>query len=175
MHCGRRILVLLVALALVTTVASQAAGAGTSVTRATSLESLVLQELNAVRTARGVQPLVASAALSRAAIGHARSMATIGFFSHESHDGTRFSERIRQFYGPHMQPWTVGENLAMFGGATPTAKAIVAAWMGSPAHRANVLRRQFRDAGVAIVYHPAAGGVFGGLPTWVVTLDVGCR
>ena len=33
--------------------------------------------------------------------------------------------------------------------ATPTA--IVAAWMASPDHRANILNRDFRDTGIGIV------------------------
>jgi uncharacterized protein YkwD len=71
--------------------------------------------------------------------------------------------------------WTVGENLAMFGGSAPTADAIVAAWMSSPGHRDNLLRGAFREAGIGIVHNPAAGGVFGGEPTWLVTLDIGRR
>jgi len=58
-------------------------------------------------------------------------------------------------------------------GVHPTA--VVDAWMGSPGHRANLLRGSFREAGVAVMYNPAAGGVFGGEATWVVTLDLGRR
>ena len=102
-------------------------------------------------------------------------MATFGFFAHESRNGTSFSQRIKQFYGLRSNPWTVGENLAMFGGSTPSAGAIVDAWMASPGHRANLLREVFRDAGIAIMFNPAAGGVFGGESTWVITLDLGRR
>ncbi len=82
---------------------------------------------------------------------------------------------MKQFYVTSSKTWTVGENLAMFGGVTPDAQAIVNAWMSSPGHRANLLKRQFRDAGIAIVHHPTAGGVFGGRSTWVITLDFGRR
>ena len=102
-------------------------------------------------------------------------MLTRGFFAHESANGASFSSRIRAFYGPRSSAWTVGENLAMFGGMTPTATAVVDAWMGSPGHRANLLRGSFREAGLAVMYNPAAGGVFGGEATWVVTLDLGRR
>ena len=146
-----------------------------SVTRAGSLEELVLQEINVVRARRGLAGLAASPALSRSAAAHSRAMATYGFFSHESRSGAAFSERIKRFYGPRSGAWTVGENLAMFGGSTPSAGAIVDAWMGSPGHRANLLRGLFHEAGVAIMFNPAAGGVFGGESTWVVTLDLGSR
>jgi uncharacterized protein YkwD len=102
-------------------------------------------------------------------------MATLGFFAHESHDGAPFWQRVKRLYAPRTAGWTVGENLAMFGGVQPTAESIVAAWMASPPHRANLLQRHYREAGVAIIHHPSAGGVFGGRPTWVVTLDVGRR
>lgn len=184
---GRTIVVLLVALVVpASAVAASSAGAtGTargattastsSVTRAPSLEELVLREINAVRTRRGLGGLAASPALSRSAAAHSRAMAIYGFFSHESRSGTAFSERIKRFYAPRSGAWTVGENLAMFGGSTPSAAAIVDVWMGSPGHRANLLRGLFHEAGLAIMFNPAAGGVFGGESTWVVTLDLGSR
>ena len=135
----------------------------------------MLQEINAIRASHGLARLNASGALSRSAAGHSRAMATHGFFSHESRNGAAFSRRIKQFYVPRSGAWSVGENLAMFGGMTPTAGGIVAAWMGSPPHRANLLRALFREAGLAIMFNPAAGGVFGGESTWVVTLDLGRR
>ena len=148
---------------------------GNSLERVTSLETLVLREVNAVRAENGLGALSTSVPLSRAAVFHSRSMASNGYFSHTSNDGTPFSKRLTRFYSSRSNAWTAGENLAMFGGVPPSAKAVVAAWMASPPHRANLLRRSFREAGIAIVHHPAAGGVFGGLPTWVITLDVGRR
>jgi uncharacterized protein YkwD len=147
----------------------------TTLTRATSLEELVLSEINTLRAAHGRQPLSPSAALSRAADRHSRSMALLGFFAHESRNGTPFWQRVKQYYFTNSATWAVGENLAMFGGITPNAQSIVTAWMGSPGHRANLLRSSYRDAGISIVHHPPAGGVFGGRSTWVVTLDFGRR
>ena len=182
---ARPIVVVLIALAVPASgLAASSAGSSataermstrSSVTRAPSLEELVLREINAVRARRGLTGLAASPALSRSAAAHSRAMATYGFFSHESRNGAAFSERIKHFYGPRSGAWTVGENLAMFGGSTPSAEAIVEAWMGSPGHRANLLRGLFHEAGVAIMFNPAAGGVFGGESTWVVTLDLGSR
>ena len=171
----------LLAVGMVSALGSTASAAVTeqaeasTVTRATSLEDLILQQVNELRAARHLTPFATSRALSRSAAGHSRAMLTRGFFAHESANGTSFSNRIRAFYGPRSSTWTVGENLAMFGGMTPTASAVVDAWMGSPGHRANLLRGSFREAGVAVMYNPAAGGVFGGEATWVVTLDLGRR
>ena len=176
------ILLSVVALALATSgVASSASSelaqsrSTASVTRVTSLEGLLIQQINAVRLTHGLHRLTRSSALARSAVGHSVAMATQGFFTHESADGRPFWHRVEQNYTRRTHGWTVGENLAMFGNASPNATAIVEAWMASPPHRANLLRPIFREAGVGIVFNPAAGGVFGGLPTWVVTLDVGRR
>lgn len=180
MRCVRTAAVVLFAACLLSAGALGEASAApraesASVTRAPSLEELLLRQVNAVRAAHGLPALASSGALSRSAAAHSRSMATYGFFTHESRNGTQFSTRIKRFYTPQTRTWSVGENLAMFGGSPPTASAIVEAWMGSPGHRANLLRKLFREAGVAVMFNPAAGGVFGGEPTWVVTLDLGLR
>ena len=180
MRCGRTLCVLFVVLSPASTVAASAATGGQtrttkgSVTRDTSLEELVLREINDLRANRGLGRLNyhGSGALGRRPL---RAMATFGFFTHESRDGSAFSQRIKRLYVPRSGSWSVGENLAMFGGVAPTASAIVTAWMGSPGHRANLLRGVFREAGVAVMFNSAAGGVFGGESTWVVTLDLGRR
>jgi uncharacterized protein YkwD len=46
---------------------------------------------------------------------------------------------------------TVGENLAL---GYPTAKAVVAGWMGSEGHRANILGQQFTKIGVGCTNGP---------------------
>jgi uncharacterized protein YkwD len=48
-------------------------------------------------------------------------------------------------------------------------------WLASPAHRANVVSTQWRDAAVGAIFVTSAPGVFDGLPTTVVTLDLGRR
>jgi uncharacterized protein YkwD len=90
---------------------ADAGAAGTvAVTRSPSLEELLLRQINAVRATHGLGKLSASTALSRSAVAHSRAMATYGFFAHESRNGTPFSQRIKQYYVPRSQGWTVGEN-----------------------------------------------------------------
>jgi uncharacterized protein YkwD len=174
---GASLVVVLVVLAVLAVPLGAVAGTDTraAVQRDTSLETLVLQKINAVRAGRGLLQLSSSDGLSKAAAGHSRSMAVYGFFAHESKNGAPFWKRLKTAFPPRSNAWTVGENLAMFGGAKPGADAIVSSWMASPEHRANLLSRTFKQAGIAILYDPAADGVFGGEPTWVVTLDVGTR
>ncbi len=135
----------------------------------------MLQRINDVRAAHGLGRLSGSPKLGLAALTHSRSMVARGFFAHESANGAPFWKRLKTFYAPRSNAWTVGENLAMFGGARPAADAIVESWLASAPHRANLLSAQFSDAGIAIVYDTAAPGVFGDEPTWVVTLDIGSR
>ena len=51
----------------------------------------------------------------------------------------------------------------------------VSDWLASPGHRANLLDRQWREAGIAAVYASAAPGEFEGEPTVIVTADFGYR
>jgi uncharacterized protein YkwD len=50
-----------------------------------------------------------------------------------------------------------GENLAWGTGSAGTARAIVAAWLASPEHRANLLRPSFRRIGVGDLLGPFQG------------------
>jgi uncharacterized protein YkwD len=47
--------------------------------------------------------------------------------------------------------WWVGENLAWGAGDRSAPRRIVAAWMHSPSHRANILDGRFTEVGIAVV------------------------
>ena len=47
--------------------------------------------------------------------------------------------------------WSVGENLAWGSGTQATPTSIVAAWMHSAGHRANLLAARFHVIGIGIV------------------------
>jgi uncharacterized protein YkwD len=169
---------LLAALVVVVLLVPQVAPAtpqGRAERRVVTLETLLLREVNSVRRSHGLRPLKTSPRLERAALAHARSMLTLGYFAHQSFDGTSFSARVKRYYPARNKGWTVGENLAMFGGVTPSARQVVKAWLASPSHRANLLRPFFREAGFAVLQHPSPGGIFEGAPTVLVTLDLGRR
>ncbi len=167
----------LVSLAVVALLPAAAAGATQQPTerRVVTLESRLLREVNTVRRSHGLDPLRSSTRLARAALAHTHSMLTLGYLAHRSFDGTSFSARVKRFYPARGKGWTVGENIAMFGGVMPSAKQVVGAWMASPGHRANLLRPFFRDAGFAVLHHPAPGGIFEAAPTVLITLDLGRR
>jgi len=141
---------------------------------ANQLEHLVLVELNSVRRTHGLPPLRASALLSAAAENHSRAMGRFGFFAHESRDGSPFHERVRQFYGPKDERWSVGENL-LWSTAGIAAKKAIDLWMRSPGHRENILTPRWREIGLAAVSVAGAPGVFGGRDVVIVTTDFGVR
>jgi uncharacterized protein YkwD len=64
--------------------------------------------------------------------------------------------------------YEVGENIAWGTLWLGTPRAIVAAWMESPGHRANILDARFRDTAIGVSPHPPASlshGQAGGIYT----------
>jgi len=174
---GRGVLGSLVAtFAVAATLAVPATAAAPSDVRAVeSLERSILAEINAVRRAHGLAPVRGSAALDRAAGGHSRAMATVGFFSHTSPDGTVFWKRIARSYSSRgYDYWTVGENLLWSSSGLDGAR-VVRMWLNSPPHRRVLLNRLWREAGISAVHTSEAPGDFGGGEATIVTADFGQR
>lgn len=143
--------------------------------RRLSLEQQVVRELNEARAAHGLARLRAQPGLRAAAVWHTKSMLASGFFAHQSPDGTPFHDRVRKHYSNRgWQRWSVGETLVA-GGASLDARAMVAAWLASPAHRDIVLSPEWREVGIGAFYRPDAPGTFGGTETLAVTADFGLR
>jgi len=110
----------------------------------------VLRLVNVQRAKAGCKALVTSTVLARVALAHSRDMAVRGYFAHNSQDGRSPFDRMRAAgYGGT----TMGENIAA---GQPTAAAVMAAWMKSPGHRANILNCAYRELGVG---HHAGGSM----------------
>ena len=168
--------VLTCAAAVVAIAAPAALSASSSTsTSVASLESGLLQQLNAVRTDRGVSALRLNGKLAAAAEQHSREMADDGYFQHDSFDGTSFSDRIAKWYPfANYRSWLVGENLLWSSPSVEPSEA-VAMWMRSPAHRANILNPRWREIGIGVVYSTSARGAFTHLPVTIITTDFGVR
>lgn len=80
--------------------------------------------------------------LGCAARSHSLDMATRDFFDHVNLDGEDPGERIAAT-GYTASAW--GENIA-WGQATP--EQVVAGWMNSPGHCANIMRPAFTEVGI---------------------------
>lgn len=97
-------------------------------------------------------PLTSNAALRAAAYNHSRDMAVRNFFSHTNPDGLDPFARMRA--AGYTGFTAAAENIAA-GQATP--EAVVAGWLQSPGHCANIMNAAYRDLGVG--YY--AGGSYG--------------
>ena len=86
--------------------------------------------------------LTPSENLRAAARLHARDMAEHGLFSHDSFDGRTFVDRAAE---ANFRGCSLGENIAQ-GHQSP--EAVVAGWMASEGHCANILSRSFSELGV---------------------------
>lgn len=90
-------------------------------------------------------PLAWNAALTQAALVHSDDMVSANYFSHTGSDGSTASQRATAA-GYVWQGF--GENIA--AGQADVA-AVMASWMASAGHCANLMRASFRDIGVACV------------------------
>jgi uncharacterized protein YkwD len=108
--------------------------------------------LNAERAARGLSALKPDRQLQRAALAHGGDMVDHQYFAHEGLDGSEPAERIRATgYLSGGGAWRIGENLAWGTGDFATPRSIMAAWMHSPGHRANILQRDYRQIGFGVI------------------------
>jgi uncharacterized protein YkwD len=142
-------LILLTCLSLSLTLTQAAFGEA----EADSLPDLIIQYTNRERVAVGLSPLAANARLNGAAQHHARNMATRDTLSHTLADADLpgLSDRIRYYGYP---AWGYGENIAY---GPVTAREVVANWMSSPGHRANILSADYKDIGVGLAYTTVKG------------------
>jgi uncharacterized protein YkwD len=108
--------------------------------------------LNGERADRGLATLRLNDRLQRAALGHGNDMVEHRYFAHEGRDGSQPAERIRAAgYLSAAGNWRIGENLAWGTGDLATPKAIMAAWMASAGHRANILQPAYREIGFGVL------------------------
>lgn len=101
--------------------------------------------VNWARTQDRQVPLTPRLALRRASALKGRGVASCGQFSHTP-CGTDLTAAVR---AAGYRYSTFGENLFAGTWDQVTARDVVAAWLQSPPHRANVLEPSFRDVGAA--------------------------
>ena len=117
-----------------------------------AIEQATLCLVNQERARSGELPLQVNADLSRAAEGHSAEMVAEDYFSHVSPSGETPFQRIEAAgYIPNSQVgYTLGENIAWGTLYLATPKAIVAAWIASPEHLANILNPAYTETGMGI-------------------------
>jgi uncharacterized protein YkwD len=132
---------------------------GALASSARSTDMGVLAAVNAARTAHGLHPLRLDPALRSAARSHSGDMLRREYFAHGA-----FAARMAAF---HVEGREAGENLAWGSGPYGQAGTIVAEWLASPEHRANLLKPGFTRVGIGL----ARGTFLGTAGATVVTAD----
>jgi uncharacterized protein YkwD len=106
---------------------------------------------NQIRAENDLPTLKDNTKLRKAALAHSSSMVSGGFFDHTSPSGDTFVDRILSAkYAKRSDGWTLGENLAWGTGDLSTPAGIMQAWMNSPGHKANILKKAYREVGIGI-------------------------
>jgi uncharacterized protein YkwD len=119
------------------------------------VRAAVLCLINRERAAHGESALERNSRLEQAAQSHTESMAFGGYFEHSGPRGDTPLDRMRAsgyIYSSQIG-YEIAENIAWGSVSLGTPHAIVAAWMASPGHRANILNSRFRDTAVGVSPH----------------------
>ena len=102
------------------------------------------------RTFRAAPPLAWNDRLAAAALAHSRDMAEHDYFNHVDGAGRSVGERAAQ----QGYRWRlIGENIAS-GQGSP--QQVVAGWLASPGHCANIMAPDFAEMGAAYATDPKA-------------------
>ena len=151
----------LIVCAVVFSVFTLAPAAGAAV-RSSAVTGL-LQAVNHTRIAHGLRPLKVDTTLVRAARSHSAEMLRGNFFAHGNFHGRMVAFHVR---GP-----VAGENLAWGNGPYASASSIIAEWLASPEHRANLLHVGWTRIGIGI----SQGTFLGNGGSSIVTADFAGR
>jgi uncharacterized protein YkwD len=119
--------------------------------------------INRERIAQGEAPLQPNGRLEEAAQGHSENMARGDYFEHLGPAGQTPLSRMRAagYIASSRFGYEVGENIGWGTLWLATPQAIVAAWMASPGHRANILDARFRDTAIGVAPHPPSSFAHG--------------
>jgi uncharacterized protein YkwD len=134
------------------------------------IRAAVICLVNRERAAHGESALQPNTRLQLSAQSHTESMAFGNYFEHVGPGGDTPVDRMRTsgyIYSSQIG-YEVAENLAWGTQAQGTPRAIVASWMASAGHRANILDPRFRDTAVGVSPHvpsSLSGGQAGGIYT----------
>ena len=112
----------------------------------------VLCLINRKRAENSESPLQANIQLEEAAEGHCEELIADDYFAHVSPSGETPVDRIRDtgYIPSPSDGYVIGENLAWGTYQLSTPQSIVAAWIASPGHLANILEAQYKETGIGI-------------------------
>jgi uncharacterized protein YkwD len=117
-----------------------------------AIDAATLCLVNQERARNGELPLKPNAQLAQAAQGHSEEMVSADYFAHISPSGLTPVERVvATGYVPDSEVgYTLGENIAWGTLQLSTPSAIVAAWIASPEHLANILYSPYVETAIGV-------------------------
>ncbi len=146
-----------------------------SAANSASVGAATLCLIDQVRTARRLRSLRSNGVLRTIAASQVNDMVRWNYFADNRPPGlTPFSLIATTRYPVHTRGLSIGQNIGWGTGEYATPACMVAAWMASPGHRAIILTRGYRDAGVGVA--PAIPPVLGQeLPGATYAIEFGAR
>ena len=139
--------------------ASNCAGARTARKKSARRRAITCL-VNRARGAAGLRGFRGNRALAVAAARHARDMVRARYFAHQRAGGPTLTQRARR---AGWRGRRIGEAIAYGCGSAGTPAAIVRMWLNSPPHRAILLSRSLKRAGIGVAGRsPVACGGRGG-------------
>ncbi|MFN2516883.1 MAG: CAP domain-containing protein [Pyrinomonadaceae bacterium] len=124
---------------------------------ASAIERRAFEKTNQARAANALPLLVWDSGLCRMARTHSEKMARLGFFAHETPEGSHLKDRARAMGMLHFR--VIGENIAYNKGHEDPGGFAVERWMTSSGHRANILYVGFQASAIGS-YVAADGTVY---------------
>ena len=116
-------------------------------------ERTMLDAVNRLREARGLNPLASDPALTRLAREHASDMIERGYLGHNTPEGATPTDRFEEEGVPYGY---AGENIALNADEASAELALER----SPHHRANLLEAHYDRIGIAALGDPREGEIF---------------
>ncbi len=123
----------------------------------------IIDATNAERLKAGLEPLVLNPKLVQSATVKTNDMITKQYFEHISPTGAGVADLGKQVGYEYV---ILGENLAL--GDFVDGNDVVAAWMNSPGHRANILNPNYQEIGVY-----AGKAIYQGRDVWFAVQHFG--
>ncbi len=119
-----------------------------NITSVDNIEANALELINMTNNYRkelGLSELIPNPRLTQAAVNKAQDLLTKQYFAHNSPEGKKFSEWIKEVSYKYFY---VGENLAI---DFNNNQEIFQAWLDSPSHRENIIKPQYQEIGIAVL------------------------
>lgn len=130
------------------------------------MELEILRLVNIERKKEGLDPVEFAYDYHECAKLRAVECSTDETFSHTRPDSRAWHTVFSDLSAPSF--WSAGENIALY---FQSADEVVAAWMSSPGHRANILHPEFDLLAVGIYETPEYEGYYSGVQLFIASWD----